>query len=669
MPKKRSKLTAPNPWDVIKETTRERLTRESAAIWAPFPNSPQEAAYHCAAEELFFGGSAGGGKSSAIVGLALTRHHRSLLLRRQAVQVTDLVDQLKRFAGKNYNWRGLGHGGTMTTEDGRTIEVGGCDIEDDKEKYAGRPHDLIALDECSHFSRSQFRFIVAWNRHENPKQRCRVILTGNPPSSNDGRWVLEEFAPWLDNEFKNPANPGELRWWTTLDGELKWLDSGEPFRHKGELIRPKSRTFIPARLADNPILSATDYGSRLQALPEPLRSQLLYGDFNVGTSDDAWQVIPTEWVRKAMARWKPEPPPVPQTALGVDIARGGKDSTIIAERRQTWFAKLRKYPGKSTPDGPAVAALVLQQHRDTSFINLDIVNVGGSVYDILREQKWLTVNAINNSSSGKPYRDSSGRLKFVNVRAASYWRMRDDLDPTTGRNLMLPPDNELLADLTAPRYSVGTGGILIEAKEDIKKRIGRSPDCGDAVVLANWEPRRPAGTLYVFSGRRCDKRLRIVVCSRAELEEMQPVVDPALLIVIADPGTEGIPAHPLTALVGTEIVRFADVDPADYRETWGQPVPPWNLPITEVAMTRDHAKKIWVAFNQANKRDTPPKVVVVVDDGDRRAKSVAYAMAEMLSLPRGETVWEAGNPEGRPSKDAPNGYVFTTMKQSRHDMP
>jgi hypothetical protein len=49
------------------------------------------------------------------------------------------------------------------------------------------------------------------------------------------------------------------------------------------VIRPKSRTFLPAFVQDNPYLMATDYVTTLQGLPEPMRSQLLFGDFSVGT--------------------------------------------------------------------------------------------------------------------------------------------------------------------------------------------------------------------------------------------------------------------------------------------------------------------------------------------------------------------------------------------------
>jgi hypothetical protein len=66
--------------------------------------------------------------------------------------------------------------------------------------------------------------------------------------------------------------------------------------------------------------------------------------------------------------------------------------------------------------------------------------------------------------------------------------MRDLLDPECGQRNALPPDQELLADLTAPRWAMTMQGIKVEPKEDIVKRLGRSPDCADAVALAILRP-------------------------------------------------------------------------------------------------------------------------------------------------------------------------------------
>src|SRR5262249_8964197 len=136
----------------------------------------------------------------------------------------------------------------------------------------------------------------------------------------------------------------------------------------------KSRTFIPASLADNPYLSKTGYGATLQALPEPLRSQLLYGDFSIGQVDDQWQVIPTAWVRLAQQRWqKQKKPDLRLSAIGVDVARGGKDKTVISKRYGHWYAPLEKYAGKDTPDGQSVAELVERTREDDAPVMIDVI--------------------------------------------------------------------------------------------------------------------------------------------------------------------------------------------------------------------------------------------------------------------------------------------------------
>jgi len=77
------------------------------------------------------------------------------------------------------------------------------------------------------------------------------------------------------------------------------------------------------------------------------------------------------------------------------------------------------------------------------------------------------------------------------LRAAAWWGMRERLHPPS--DVMLPPDDELIGDLTAPKYAYTSAGKLkVEPKDKVKARLGRSPDVGDAVVLAFWEePNKP----------------------------------------------------------------------------------------------------------------------------------------------------------------------------------
>ena len=170
-------------------------------------------------------------------------------------------------------------------------------------------------------------------------------------------------------------------------------------------------------------------------------------------------------------------------AVGVDVARGGDDQTVLARRYGTWFAPLEKHPGKDTPDGHAVAGLAAAALVAGGCANVDVIGVGASVYDLLAQQGAAVVPV--NFAQSSTQRDRSGVLKMANTRAWAYWSLREALDPAKGDAVALPPDSQLLADLCAPKWSMRTTGVQVEAKEDIVKRIGRSPDCGDAVALAH----------------------------------------------------------------------------------------------------------------------------------------------------------------------------------------
>lgn len=475
--------------ELVKHLTPEEreeldgLLTEGLPIWMP-QVGPQMAALQSQADILFYGGTAGGGKTDLLLGAALTEQEHSIIFRREAVQLIGLEERMTKILGTRNGYNS--QSGLWRLPGDRVMELGSVKEPDDWMKYQGRAHDLKGFDEITHFLESQFRTLIGWMRTDNPSVRQRVICAGNPPTSAEGEWVIRFWAPWLDPQHPNPAKPGELRWFVTDEqGKDMEVPGPEPVLVGKEWMKPKSRTFISADVDDNLFLQITGYKATLQALPEPLRSQMLHGDFMAGRNDPVWQLIPTDWVKAAQARWKPRDAKGDMTAMGFDPARGGIDKSCAARRHGQWFDELVSAPGAVTKDGPTAAGFVVPLVRNGACICVDSIGIGSSALDFIQGLN-LNVYAVNGSESSNAM-TKAGNLRFRNRRAEMYWLLREALDPTNPDPIALPPDLELLADLTAVRYKVVTMGkdaaIQIRSKDEIREALGRSPDKGDSVAM------------------------------------------------------------------------------------------------------------------------------------------------------------------------------------------
>lgn len=466
-------------------------------IWRPQVGRQSEAA-DSLAFITGYGGAAGGGKSDLLAGLALTEHKRSAIFRREKTQTEGIIQRMTDILGgtTGYNsqksaWR----------VDDRLIEFAGLDNPTDHQKWQGRAHDFKGYDEVTEQREAQVRFTMGWTRSNDVAQRCRVLMTFNPPTTAEGRWVIDFFGPWLDDKHPNPAKPGELRWFTTIKGKDMACIGPEPFvLFRGEplydfdpsefspekIIKPTSRTFIPSRVTDNYYYLRSGYIQTLQSLPEPLRSQMLEGDFGAGIEDDPWQVIPSSWIDLAMSRWVAKDDKGPMDSQGVDPAAGGSDNMVIYARHGAWFDKPIRIPGREIPQeraGPIAAGHVIMNRRDRAVVHADVIGWGMSCCNFLTANDVQTI-AVN-FANGTMEKTADGTLDFFNTRAQVIWRMREALDPQNPSPIALPPEPMLRADLASYKWELRPGGIFIKSKEQQKKDLGRSPDDGDACCLAN----------------------------------------------------------------------------------------------------------------------------------------------------------------------------------------
>lgn len=179
--------------------------------------------------------------------------------------------------------------------------------------------------------------------------------------------------------------------------------------------------------------------------------------------------------------------------VGVDCARFGGDKTVITFRqgrvclRQVVAAKL---------DVVDVAGLVKQEivatQEPVQQIAVDTIGIGSGVADILRRDFGDLVVDVNSSlrlDNGTDY----------NLRA----RMWREMKTWLGRGASIPNDPDLHTDLTSLQYTYKAGGLLlIEAKDDAKKRGIKSPDRADSLALTFAYPvvQQRAAPPSVFPG-------------------------------------------------------------------------------------------------------------------------------------------------------------------------
>lgn len=455
--------------------------------WIP-QEGPQQEAFLSKADVVLYGGAAGGGKTDLAIGLALLAHRETLFIRREAKQLGAVLDRVGELVDPGRKgWSGREDRWILPPWDGvrRQMVIGSTPVLGDENKYQGRARDLLVIDEAANMLEQQVRFLMGWVRSTVVGQRTRTLLCSNPPTSEDGYWLTEMFAPWLDPNHPDPALPGDLRWYAVVNGKETEVASSDRFMHDGEEVIPQSRTFIPAKLDDNRYLKDTGYRATLQSMPEPLRSQMLYGDFSAGRTDHEYQVIPSDWVEEAMQRWE-EREFVPERIqiAGCDPSRGGQDETTVCYRERNYFHALRVWPGHEMKDGNAVASKIIEEVGMARCpIHVDVIGIGAAVVDALEMFLPRRVVPVNASSKTEA-KDWAGVLTFSNKRAELWWNMRDQLNPANGQDVALPRDSKLKAELCSPQYKLMPSGIQVESKQDIKKRLGRSTDRADAVILA-----------------------------------------------------------------------------------------------------------------------------------------------------------------------------------------
>lgn len=253
---------------------------------------PQYDFLECSADICIYGGAAGSGKTYAVLMEPIfhlhVAHFKAVIFRRNSTMVRNpgglwdtsmqiYSNPLLKAASKEttLEWDFPGNA---------TVKFAHLQYESDVLSWQGAQIPLIIFDELTHFSRSQFFYMLSRNR-STCGVRPYIRATTNPDSES---WVREFIDWWIDanSGLAIPERSGVKRYFINLNDELIWAGSKKELREKHPDCLPKSFTFISASIFDNRKLLDADPGylASLHALPKVERERLLNGNWNIKPS-------------------------------------------------------------------------------------------------------------------------------------------------------------------------------------------------------------------------------------------------------------------------------------------------------------------------------------------------------------------------------------------------
>lgn len=251
---------------------------------------PQEAFLSSSADIVVYGGAAGGGKTYAIL-MEPLRHignkdFGAVIFRRESVQIMnegglwDTAMSIYPLIG------GMPRGQPKPTfkfPAGGRVTFAHLNLEADVLGWQGAQVPLICFDELTHFTRSQFFYMLSRNR-STCGVRPYVRATCNPDADS---WVAELIAWWIDQEtgLPIPERSGVIRWFVRVADALRWADSTDDLAraHSVDAEDCKSLTFVAASIHDNKKLMEADPGylANLKSLSRVERERLLGGNWKI----------------------------------------------------------------------------------------------------------------------------------------------------------------------------------------------------------------------------------------------------------------------------------------------------------------------------------------------------------------------------------------------------
>jgi hypothetical protein len=220
----------------------------------------------------------------------------------------------------------------------------------------------------------------------------------------------------------------------------------------------------------------------------PLYISKVLGEFPAFASD---AVVPFPWAQQCRVEGQARVGDVIE--LGMDVGAGG-DETVLRERIGNVAGRVWK---DHSSDPAVVFNLAMQKIREThaTALKIDVIGIGWAVagwVDTTCRDEGIVCDIVRVNVAESP----QDRERFVNLRDEIWWEVGREWC-REGRWDLSGCDDDVVAQLIAPKYSLQRGGrIKVEPKDEVRKRLGRSPDDADALLLAFYSPPREVWAAY-----------------------------------------------------------------------------------------------------------------------------------------------------------------------------
>lgn len=309
--------------------------------------------------------------------------------------------------------------------------------------------------------------------------------SGNKAIERAGSYIIPSIPE--DPEPRQPPPLVFLTFNPCKEWPRKWFY--EPWK-LGTIAPPYF--FLPSTIDDNPYASE-EYKGTLKFLPKAEYDRFVKGEWDF--VDDPNQLIKTEWIWNAR---NVEPTDGPYR-LGCDVARYGDDFSTIARLRGNALVEIDEYKHLSTD---RFGTIILNKANERTKpvagfdVRIDGVGLGAGTVDYCRKMRLPVREVISGARPiPRPGPLMTSGFRFADLRSQMWWEFREkvregkfSLGLRNAKGEEIPLPEKLVGDLAAPRYEIsGDKIITVESKDDIKLRLGRSTDYGDAVVYAAFE--------------------------------------------------------------------------------------------------------------------------------------------------------------------------------------